>query len=153
MSYNRIILVGNLTKDPELSYTASNTAVCKFGIATNRKWRDREGNDKEDTCFIDCTLFGRSAETFKKYMSKGREVMVEGRLQLNQWTTQEGDKRSRHQVFVENFTFVGSGGGGDGQRSGGGESRNESRGPAPVASNAVGGFDGPPAPTDDDIPF
>jgi len=152
MSYNRIILVGNLTREPELSYTASNTAVCKFGIATNRKWRDRDGNDKEDTCFIDCTLFGRSGETFKKYMSKGREVMVEGRLQLNQWTTQEGEKRSRHQVFVENFTFVGSGGG-DGGNRGGGESRNESRGPAPVASSTAGGFDSPPPPTDDDIPF
>lgn len=153
MSYNRIILVGNLTKDPELSFTASNTAVCKFGIATNRKWRDREGNDREDTCFIDCTLFGRSAETFKKYMNKGREVMVEGRLQLNQWTTQEGDKRSRHQVFVENFTFVGGGGGQGGGQGGGGESRNESRGPAPVAAQAGGGFDSPPAPTDEDIPF
>ncbi len=147
--YNRIVLVGNLTKDPELSYTASNTAVCKFGIATNRKWRDREGNDREDTCFIDCTLFGRSGETFKQYMSKGRQVLVEGRLQLNQWETPEGEKRSRHQVFVENFTFLG--GGGDGRR-GGGENRSESPSAAPVGSQ-TGSYDSPPPPTDENIPF
>jgi len=152
MSYNRIILVGNLTRDPELSYTASNMAICKFGMATGRKWRDREGNDREDTCFVDCTLFGGGAETFKKYMSKGRQVLVEGRLQLHQWTTPEGDKRSKHQVLADNFTFLGGGGGGQGQR-GGGESRGESRGPAPVASQAGGGFDSPPVPTDEDIPF
>ncbi len=151
-SYNRIVLVGNLTRDPQLSYTASNTAICKFSLATNRKWRDKEGNERDDTCFIDCTLFGRGGETFNQYMGKGRQVLVEGRLSLNQWTTPEGDKRSKHEVLVENFTFLGGGGGGQAQ-GGGGESRNESRGPAPVASGAVGGFDGPPAPTDEDIPF
>lgn len=148
-SYNRIVLVGNLTRDPELSYTPANTAVCKFGIATNRKWKDREGNDREDTCFVDCTVFGRSAETFNQYMNKGRQVLVEGRLELNQWTTPEGDKRSKHGVFVENFTFLGGaeggsrGGGGGGRRSGGSDS---SGGSGP-------GYDEPPPPTDDDIPF
>lgn len=147
-SYNRIVLVGNLTRDPELSYTPSNTAVCKFGIATNRKWKDREGNEREDVCFVDCTVFGRSAETFNQYMNKGRQVLVEGRLELNQWTTPEGEKRSKHGVFVENFTFLGGGeggsrGSGGARRSGGGD----------ASSGSGPGYDEPPPPTDDDIPF
>lgn len=140
-SYNRIVLVGNLTRDPQLSYTPANTAVCKFGIATNRKFKDREGNMREEVCFVDCTLFGRGGETFNQYMSKGRPVLVEGRLSLNQWTTPEGDKRSKHEVVVENFTFLG-GGRGDGAGSGAGGSA--SSGP---------GHDEPPPPSDDDIPF
>lgn len=139
-SYNKIILVGNLTRDPQLSHTPSSTAVCKFGIATNHKWRDKEGNSREDVCFVDCTLFGRSAETFSQYMAKGRSVLVEGRLQLNQWTTQEGDKRSKHEVLVEKFTFLGSRGDGGG-------------GGAPAAVGAASMNDAPPPPTDDDIPF
>lgn len=136
-SYNRIILVGNLTRDPQLSYTPNNTAVCKFGVATNRKWKDREGNMKEDVCFVDCVLFGKGGETFNQYMAKGRPVLVEGRLTLNRWTTPEGDKRSKHEVFVENFTFLGGGRGGD---SGSTESSDSSH-------------NEPPPPTDNDIPF
>lgn len=156
-SYNRIVLMGNLTRDPQLSYTPSNTAVCKFGIATNRKWRDRDGGDREDVCFVDCVLFGKGGEVFNQYMSKGRSVLVEGRLTLNQWTTPEGDKRSKHEVFVENFTFVGSGRGesrgGDG---GGDDSHTESRSSSgqPVGSGSGSGSgSGPPPITDDDIPF
>lgn len=142
-SYNRIILVGNLTRDPQLSYTPSNTAICKFGIATSRKWKDREGSMREDVCFVDCVLFGKSGETFNQYMSKGKPVLVEGRLSLNQWTTPEGDKRSKHEVFVENFTFMGGGqggskGGGGGDGSGGASSQSH---------------DEPPMPSDNDIPF
>jgi len=141
-SYNRIVLMGNLTRDPQLSYTPANTAVCKFGLATNRKFNDREGNTREEVCFVDCTLFGRGGEVFNQYMNKGRPVLVEGRLSLNQWTTPEGDKRSKHEVVVENFTFVGSGGG-----SGGGGSRGASD------AGSGPGYDEPPPPTDDDIPF
>ena len=149
-SYNRIVLMGNLTRDPQLSYTPSNTAVCKFGIATNRKWRDRDGNEREEVCFVDCTLFGKGGEVFNQYMSKGRPVLVEGRLTLNQWTTPEGDKRSKHEVFVENFTFLGGGRGGEG---GGGAPRREGA-PAGDGSQASGpGYDEPPPPSDDDIPF
>ena len=150
-SYNRIVLMGNLTRDPQLSYTPSNTAVCKFGIATNRKWRDRDGNEREEVCFVDCTLFGKGGEVFNQYMSKGRPVLLEGRLSLNQWTTPEGEKRSKHEVHVENFTFLGSGGrGGEG---GGGAPRREGA-PAGAGSPASGpGYDEPPPPTDDDIPF
>lgn len=150
-SYNRIVLVGNLTRDPQLSYTPSNIAVCKFGIATNRKWKDRDGNLREEVCFVDCTVFGRAGETFNQYMAKGRLVLVEGRLQFNQWTTPEGDKRSKHEVVVDNFTFLGGGG------SGTGEPRSEptsSTVSAPVGGNGPG-YDAPPPPppTDDRIPF
>lgn len=143
-SYNRIILVGNLTRDPELSYTPSNTAICKFGMATNHKWRDRDQNTKEEVCFVDCVLFGKSAETFNQYMSKGRSVLVEGRLTLNQWTSQEGQKRSKHEVFVENFTFMGGGRGG--QEAG-------ETATAGASTGDGGGYDQPPPPKDDGIPF
>ena len=142
-SFNRIVLMGNLTRDPQLSYTPSNTAVCKFGLATNHKWNDREGNSREEVCFVDCTVFGRRGEVVNQYMSKGRPILVEGRLSLNQWTTPEGDKRSKHEVVVDNFTFVGSAGGG----GGGG-----CRGAADAGSSGPG-HDEPPPPTDDDIPF
>lgn len=145
-SYNRIILVGNLTRDPQLSYTPANTAVCKFGIATNRKWKGKDGKEGEEVCFVDCTLFGRGGETFNQYMSKGSAVLVEGRLTLDRWTTPEGDKRSKHSVFVENFTFLG-GGRGDGGGSGGGSAG--TGGSAPSGP----GYNEPPPPSDDNIPF
>ena len=147
-SYNRIVLVGNLTRDPQLSYTPANTAVCKFGIAMNRKWRDRDGNSREEVCFVDCTVFGRGGETFNQYMSKGKSVLVEGRLHLNQWTTPEGEKRSKHEVVVDNFTFLGSRG------------ESEEAGSAPAPAPAAAGVGGPqsadsepPPPSDDGIPF
>lgn len=144
-SYNRIVLMGNLTRDPQLSYTPSNTAVCKFGMATNRSFKDREGNTREEVCFVDCTLFGRGGEVFNQYMAKGRPVLVEGRLSLNQWTTPEGEKRSKHEVMVENFTFLGGrGGGGD---------RSDAGGASTTAGAANSGYNEPPPPTDDDIPF
>ncbi|MFQ5590531.1 MAG: single-stranded DNA-binding protein [Phycisphaerae bacterium] len=149
-SYNRIVLLGNLTRDPQLSYTPNNTAVCKFGIATNRKWRDRDGNMREDACFVDCTVFGRAGETFNQYMSKGRAVLVEGRLELSQWTTPEGEKRSRHGVVVENFTFLGGGRGSDAPENG--AEAYSGGAPAGVSQNRPG-YDSPPPPTDDDIPF
>jgi single-strand DNA-binding protein len=152
-SYNRIVLVGNLTRDPQLSYTPANTAVCKFGIATNHKFKDRDGNMREEVCFVDCTVFGRGGETFNQYMGKGRTVLVEGRLHLNQWTTPEGDKRSKHEVVVDNFTFLGGpGGGGRAEVSEGG--RKSETGGAPQGRGAPGPDDfEAPAPVVDDIPF
>ncbi len=149
-SYNRVVLMGNLTRDPQLSYTPANTAMCKFGLATNRKWKDRDGNLQEEVCFVDCTLFGRGAETFNQYMAKGRGVLVEGRLQYDQWTTPEGDKRSKHVVVVETFTFVG---GRDGGSSGGPPRNDEFRGAAPVAAAPPVAYEAPPPPSDDNIPF
>lgn len=145
--YNRIVLMGNLTRDPQLSYTPSNTAVCKFGIATNRSWKDREGNAHEDVCFVDCVLFGRSGEVFNQYMGKGRSVLIEGRLQFQQWTTAEGDKRSKHEVFVENFTFVGGKGEG-GARGAGSDAAGE-----PATAGAGGPTYDEPPPGGDNIPF
>ncbi len=105
-SYNKIMLIGNLTRDPELSFTPSQTPVVDFGLATNRKWKGQDGVDKEDVCFIDCKAFGKQAETLNKYLSKGAAIFVEGRLQFNSWTAQDGTKRSKHRVTVENFQFL-----------------------------------------------
>lgn len=158
-SYNRIILVGNLTRDPQLSYLPSQTPVCEFGIATNERWRDKDGNNHEDVCFIDCKLFGRGAEVFCQYMTKGRPVLVEGKLKLDQWTSQDGEKKSKHRVFVENFTFLGGQGGGGpgggGQGEGNYAPRSQpatgrggapaGRGASPAGRGSVGGASSAPA--------
>jgi single-strand DNA-binding protein len=106
-SFNRVILAGNLTRDPQLKYLPNNTPVCEFGLASNRKWRDKDGNSHEEVCFVDISAFGRQAETINQYMSKGKPILVEGRLKLDQWTAQDGSKRSKHTVVLENFTFLG----------------------------------------------
>jgi len=121
--FNKVMLMGNLTRDPQLSYTPNQTAVVDFGLAVNRRWKSREGEDRDETCFVDCRAFGRMAENINKYLSKGRPVFVEGRLTFDSWTAQDGTKRSRHRVTVENFQFLPSGpGAGAGQ---GGASYNQ----------------------------
>ena len=105
-SYNKILLMGNLTRDPQLSYTPSQTAVVDFGLATNRKWTAQDGSQRDDTCFVDCRAFGRMAENINKFFKKGKPIFVEGRLSFDQWTAQDGIKRSKHRVTVENFTFL-----------------------------------------------
>ena len=144
-NFNRVILAGNLTRDPQLSYTPSNTAVCEFGMALNRRWRDRDGNQKDEVCYVDLTTYGPRAETLNQYMSKGRSLLVEGRLRYRQWTNKEGQNRSKLDVVVENFTFLGGGGGG-----GGGQGRAPAR--SAPADNAPPVDDGPPV-NDADIPF
>lgn len=106
-SFNKVILMGNLTRDPQLRYLPSNMAVCEFGLATNRKWRDKDGNMKEEVCFIDVEAFARSAETINQYMTKGKPILIEGHLKLDSWTGQDGQKRSKHRVVVDSFQFVG----------------------------------------------
>ena len=106
-SFNKVMLMGNLTRDPQLSYLPSQTAVVEFGLAVNRKYTGKDGNKKEDVCFIDCRAFGKPAETINKYLTKGRPVFVEGRLDFDSWTGQDGSKRSKHRVTVENFQFLG----------------------------------------------
>jgi single-strand DNA-binding protein len=113
-SYNKVLLMGNLTRDPQLSYLPSQTAVVEFGLAVNRRWTGKDGDKRESTCFVDCQAFGRPAETKKKYMKKGNPLFVEGRLDFNTWTAQDGSKRSKHRVTVENFQFLGGGGGSEG---------------------------------------
>ncbi len=105
-SFNKVLLMGNLTRDPQLSYTPNQTAVVDFGLATNRRWTGQDGSQREETCFVDCTAFGRQAENINKYLSKGRPVFIEGRLKFDSWTAQDGTKRSRLKVTVESFQFL-----------------------------------------------
>ena len=137
-SYNKLILMGNLTRDPEIKYTPSQTAVCEIGLAVNHKYKDSGGQMVEKCCFIDGVIFGKQAETFAQYMSKGKSVLIEGRLDLDQWEDkQTGAKRSKHKIFVERFTFTG-----DGEKREATPGSYEARTPAHQA---------PPA--DDGVPF
>lgn len=107
MSYNRVIMQGNLTRDPEIR-NAGTTTVCTFGLATTHKYKGRDGATKEDKCFVDCKLFGKSGDMFAEWFRKGSPVLLEGRLCLEQWDDKTtGQKRSKHTIFVEQFTFVG----------------------------------------------
>jgi single-strand DNA-binding protein len=151
--FNRVVLLGNLTRDPQLKYLPNNTAVCEFGLAVNRRWRDRDGNQREDVCFVDMAAFGRPGETINQYMSKGRQILIEGRLKFDSWTGQDGTKRSKLSVVVENFTFVGSRDtAGSGAPAGARDDRRSTsppQGPGPPEGPAPD--EGPPS--GDDIPF
>ncbi len=105
-SFNKVLLLGNLTRDPQLSYTPNQTAVVDFGLATNRRRTGQDGNQREETCFVDCRAFGRQAETINKYLTKGRAVFLEGRLTFETWTAQDGSRRSKHRITVEGFQFL-----------------------------------------------
>ena len=105
--YNKIILVGNLTRDIELKYTANGTALANSAIATSRKF-NANGEKKEEVCFVDITFFGRSGEVANQYLRKGSKILVEGRLMFNQWTDQQGQKRSKHSVTVETMQMLDS---------------------------------------------
>ncbi|MFP4052789.1 MAG: single-stranded DNA-binding protein [Phycisphaerae bacterium] len=166
-NYNKIILLGNLTRDPQLSYLPSQTAVVEFGMAVNHRWRSQDGQQRETTCFIDCRCFGRQAEVINQYMSKGRPMLVEGRLDYDTWEGKDGTRRSKHRVFVERFQFVGGGGSGGGapQGGGGGGAQYQRRPSGPAPQQEDGGYDqgggqqynDEPAPPDyggeEDIPF
>jgi len=141
-SYNKVLLMGNLTRDPQLSYTPSQTAVVDFGLATNRRFTGQDGSQREETCFVDCRAFGRMAENINKYLSKGRAIFLEGRLTYDTWTAQDGSKRSRHRVTVENFQFLPGAGGGPDRPDQGHDSQ----------AGAAGGR-GADAIPDEDIPF
>jgi len=106
--YNKVILVGNLTRDVEVRYTSSGMAIAKVGIATNRRFKSATGELKDETMFIDLTFFGRTAEVANQYLRKGSKVLVEGRLILEQWVAQDGTKRSRHSITVENMQMLDS---------------------------------------------
>jgi len=106
--YNKIILAGNLTRDIEIRYTQSGAAIGNTGIATSRKFKSAAGEQKEEVLFVDLTFFGRTAEIANQYLRKGSKVLVDGRLKLDQWTAQDGSKRSKHSVTVENLQMLGS---------------------------------------------
>jgi single-strand DNA-binding protein len=120
--FNKVILMGNLTRDPELRNTPSGQSVCNFGLAVNRTWRDANGQQQEAVSYIDCVAWGKTGEILSQYLQKGRPVLVSGRLDQRSWES-EGQKRSKVEVIVEDFNFVDSGRGGDaGNDAGGGSS-------------------------------
>ncbi len=106
--FNKIILVGNLTRDIELRYTQSGTAIANTAIATSRKFKAQDGTQKDEVCFVDLTFFGRTGEIANQYLKKGSKLLVEGRLKFDQWTDQNGGKRSKHSVTVDNLQMLGS---------------------------------------------
>ena len=132
-NFNKVILMGNLTRDIELRHTQGGMAIAKFGMAINRKTSSQSGEARESTCFVDCTAFGKSAELLQQYVRKGSPLFVDGRLEFSTWEAKDGGgKRSKLEVVVENFQFMGggnreggAGGGGGGQRSGGGRQAQE----------------------------
>jgi len=147
---NKVILIGNLTRDPEIKYTPKGTAVAELGLAINRFIPASDGNEKrEETTFIDVTLWGRTAEVASEYAKKGQPIYIEGRLQLDSWEDKtSGQKRSKLKVVGENIQLLGSKGGG-GSRGG------DDDGPPPRPRSGGGGAPSRPAaePEDDDIPF
>lgn len=112
--YNKIILAGNLTRDIEVRYTQSGAAIGNTAIATTRKFKSQTGEQKEEVLFVDITFFGRTAEVANQYLRKGSKILVDGRLKLDQWTAQDGSKRSKHSVTVESMTMLGSKGDNEG---------------------------------------
>ena len=145
VNLNKVLLMGNLTRDVELKHTPSNQPVASIGIAVNRRFRTRAGEDRDETVFVDCEAWGRTAEVMNQYLSKGRPVFIEGRLKLDQWQDKEGNNRSKLRVVVENFQFVDS-------KPGGAGPAKESE-PAYTASPAdTGGAQHEPV-AEDDIPF
>lgn len=122
-NYNKIILVGNLTRDPQLKYLPSQMAVVEFGLAVNHKFRTKTGEDREEVLFIDCACFGKGGEVINQYCQKGKQILVEGRLKYDTWEDKQGGgKRSKHSVVVDNFQLLGGRdqGGGGGAGGGGG---------------------------------
>jgi single-strand DNA-binding protein len=151
-SFNKVILMGNVTRDPELRYTSKGMAIAKFGLAVNRVWRNEAGESKEEVTFVDIDAFGKQAETLGQYIKKGSPLFVEGRLKLDQWDDkQTGQKRSRLGVILDNFQFIGA------PRGEGGASEAPRRPMASAAASAAPAAaateaDGPP-PEEDDVPF
>ncbi len=160
-SFNKVILMGNLTRDPELRYLPSGSAVCDFTIATNRQYKTREGEQKEEVAFIDTSMFGRRGEVISEYLKKGDPILVEGRLKLDQWETAEG-RRSKLKVIAESFEFVGSSRGGYGDSNSGSSGYSQPSGQRSQSAQRQRPQQQAPAPppedigddvSDDEIPF
>ena len=155
-NFNKVILAGNLTRDPELRYTPKGTAVAKLGLAVNRSWTTETGEKREEATFVDVDAFGKQAEVISQYLRKGRSLLVEGRLRLETWDDkQTGAKRSKLGVVLESFSVLDSGnregGGGGAPQAGAAAPAPRPQRPAPSAP-APASQDGPP-PDDDDVPF
>ncbi len=154
-SYNKVILIGNLTRDPELRYTAKGTAIARIGLAVSRKWRNEAGEMQEETTFVDVDAFGRQAETIGQYLKKGRPIMIEGRLRLDQWEDKTtGQKRSKLGVVLELFQFLDSGNRGGGEGGPDAPTAAPAKSPGRVAQAAPPPSDDADAlPSEDDVPF
>jgi len=159
-SFNKVILVGNLTRDPELRYTPKGTAIAKLGIAVNRRWTSESGEQRDETTFVEVDAFGKQAETIGQYLKKGRPILIEGRLRLDQWDDkQSGQKRSKLGVVLENFQFLDSGGRAEGAAA---PTEPPARRPAGVPAAAPASAEpaaaapaeaGGAPPEEDDVPF
>jgi single-strand DNA-binding protein len=146
-NFNKVILAGNLTRDPELRYTPKGTAVARLGIAINRKWKSETGELKEEVTFVDVDAFGKTAETIGQYLKKGRPILIEGRLRYETWEDkQTKQKKSKLGVVMENFQFMDSGGGRGGDAS-------EAPAARPAAPSAPAPDAGDAEPPHDDVPF
>jgi single-strand DNA-binding protein len=165
-SFNKVILMGNLTRDPETRVTATGLTICKLGLAVSRVYSTKDGERREETTFVDIDAFGKQAEVVTKYFRKGKPILVEGRLKLDQWETNDGQKRSKMGVVMETFQFVGnrddsdsSGGSGGGyeqsspprRTSGTTDNSNASSAAKPAANNDDFSADGDTL--DEDVPF
>ena len=115
--FSKAIIVGNMTRDPELRSTPSGAQVCSFTVAVNRNYRDGSGDNKEQVSFLDCSAWGRSGEIIAQYAKKGSGILVSGRIEQRSWEDKEGQKRSRVEIVVEDFNFIGGGNGDGGSRN------------------------------------
>ncbi len=156
-NFNKVILAGNLTRDPELRYTPSGVAIAKFGLAINRTWKSETGEQREETTFVDIDAFGRQAEVVAQYVKKGRPLLVEGRLRLDQWEDKNThQKQSKLKVVLESFSFLDSG---RTEAGAPGEAPARPARPAPAAAPAPAPAAQPPPPeepappSEDDVPF
>jgi single-strand DNA-binding protein len=151
-SFNKVILAGNLTRDPELRYTPKGTAIARIGLAVNRTWKTETGETKEEVTFVDVDAFGRQAEVIAQYMRKGRPFLLEGRLKLDQWEDKNThQKQSKLKVVLEGFSFIDSKGGDGGPPS----DASRPRAAAPMAPAEVPAAAEPASgpPEEDDVPF
>ena len=151
-SVNKVILVGNLGRDAELRYTPGGAAVATLNLATTEVWNDKSGQKQEKTEWHRIVLWGKQAESLQEYLTKGKQIYVEGRLQTRQWDDKDGNKKYTTEIKADRITLLGGGGGGGGARSGGMDRGGPDRGGAHPGG---GGGDEPPMEpiTDDDIPF
>lgn len=158
--FNKVIIVGNLTRDVELKYLPSGSAVAKIGLASNRKYKKQDGSNAEETCFIDASLFGRTAEVANQYLKKGSQVLIEGRLNFESWTDANGQKRSKHTITAESMQMLGRANQGGDSSGGYGNSQGESSGYTQNSTNSGGNYgetqsnkNVPEIDIDDEIPF
>ena len=158
-NFNKVILMGNLTRDVELRAISSGQQLAKIGLAVNRNYTTASGEKREEVTFVDCEAWGKTAEVMAKYLAKGRPVMIEGRLKYDQWDDKDGNKRSALRVVIETFQFVGAPGGAGGGPAGGGGGQSGGQGGGNWSrGNNSGGGQGAmsepePMPPGDDIPF